>query len=234
MYGYELSMVIPCYNEEKNVKNVSLELVDELERNNINYELILVDNGSRDNTQGVIRELKKKNPRIKMVVVEKNQGYGWGITRGLEKARGRYVGILDGDNQISPRDVLNIFNKMRAERLDICKARRIVREDGLKRRMASLGYDMLLSLLFFRWIRDINSKPKLMKRECYRSLDIASKDWFIDTEIMVKSYGKKYKIGEFPVCFRKRRRGESNVNFNTIGEFLKNAVKFKFKNLCYR
>lgn len=228
---HELSIAIPCYNEEKNVRKVSVGLTKELEKNNIDYELILVDNGSRDNTQSIIRELKKKNPKIKLVVVEKNQGYGWGITRGLEKATGKYVGILDSDNQVSPRDVFEVFNKMKTENLDICKARRVIREDGLKRKIESLGYDMLLSLLFFRWIRDINSKPKLMRRECYRSLGITSRDWFIDSEVMIKSHEKKYKIGEFPVCFRKRKHGKSNVNFNVIGEFLKNIIKFRFKNM---
>lgn len=230
MYKYELSIVIPCYNEEENLEGLFLGLTKELNSRKVNYELILVDNGSKDNTQQIIRRLMRGNPRIKLLIVKRNQGYGWGVTRGLERAEGRYVGFLDGDNQVSPAAIFSVFDKIRKEGLDLCKARRIEREDGLKRRLLSLGYDIALSLAFLRQIRDTNAKPKLMTRECYRSLGITSKDWFIDSEIMIKAIRKGYKAGEFRAHFAKRRHGKSNVSFGTIGEFLKNVIKIKLNN----
>jgi len=87
--------------------------------------------------------------------------------------------------------------------------------------------------LFFRFLfpvksRDINGTPKLMRRECYRQLDLVSKDWFIDAEIMIKSTEKSYRVGEVEVSFMPRASGDSNVHLTTSFEFVRNMLRRRF------
>ena len=84
---YELSIAIPFYNEEDNIKSVVKSLENELNKSRIDYELILINNGSSDSTPKIIEKLRKNNPRIKQVNIAKNQGYGFGIISGLNAAK---------------------------------------------------------------------------------------------------------------------------------------------------
>jgi len=226
-YACEFSLVIPFYNEEDNAEDVLKSLAAEFRKEGLDYEIIAVDNGSRDRTPAILKKLSAGEGRIKVATVEKNEGYGWGITRGFKKAKGRYVGFMCGDGQIAPADVVKVFRRIVTDKLDFCKTRRVVRYDGLSRKIMSVGYNVMLPLLFGIRTQDINGTPKVMKHELYDRLDIKSKDWFIDTEMMVKVHRLKAKTGDVEVEFRKRERGRSNVRFIIILEFLNNLLKFR-------
>jgi len=229
MYKYELSIVIPFYNEEENIKNVVNSLVNELNRNKINYELILVNNGSSDSTKQIIEHLRKKNIRIKQVDIQKNLGYGWGIINGLNTAKGSYIGFIDGDNQVHPQYLIDAYNKIKKTNAAICITRRLKRPNNFRRQFASIGYNTLINILFFPNVWDINSKPKVIQQKFYKELCLSSKDWFIDTEIVLKAKRKKFKIVEIPIIYNKRRKGKSKVKFAIVKEFLQNISRFLFK-----
>jgi len=231
MNKFDLSIVVPLYNEEKNVKDVADSIVKNLSKSKINYELILVNNGSVDSTPKIIEQLTKRNKRIRKVDVIKNQGYGWGIINGLNVSKGKYLGYIDGDGQFDSENIIKAYTKMKKNNLDFCKGRRLVREDGIKRNIASLLYNLLLNLMFVVNINDVNAKPKLMSMKCYNDLNLKSKDWFIDTEIMIKVKKKNYKYGEIPLEFKKRKAGMSNVKLKIISEFLKNLLYFRIKGI---
>lgn len=225
----ELSIAVPLYNEERNIESLVKNLTDEFDRNGINYQLVLVNNGSKDNTPSLIDRLANENPRIKTVHIERNIGYGWGISRGLGVCDGDYVGYMWGDEQVTASDVLKIFNKIKKDGLDFCKARRVVREDGLQRKIITRVYNGIFPLFYPVKTKDINGCPKILKKDIYQDLNIISRDWFIDAEIMIKCIRKGVQIGEVPVVFHTRSQGKSNVSFRTIVEFIKNLIKFKFK-----
>lgn len=107
-----LSLVIPLYNEAANAQKVAKELIEELSKEYISYELVLVNNGSKDNTGHILSKLAKSNPEIKIVTVPVNQGYGWGVINGLRWASGDYLGFMGGDGQIEPGDVSKVFKGM--------------------------------------------------------------------------------------------------------------------------
>lgn len=226
-HSYNLSLVLPFYNEEKNVEKVIISTVEVLDNENVDYELITVDNGSSDNTLELLKNLSKKNSRIKIVRIKDNEGKGWGIINGLKNASGDYVGFMDGDGQVLPGDIISIFKKIKADGLDLCIPKRVVRKENTKRKIASKGYNVLLSLFFLTPLWDMHGNPKIMKRKCYEELDIVSKDWFIDSEILIKMHLNKYKIAEVPVEYKKRAGGESHITLSTILEFLKNLIKWR-------
>jgi len=223
----ELSLVLPFYNEEGNVKNVLDSISSELKKNKINYEIIAVNNGSWDKTPEIIKKLGKKNKNIRKVDVKKNLGYGYGILTGLKNTKGAYVGYGWGDGQIPAAAFPAVFKKLKANGLDICKVKRLTRE-SLARKVQSKFYNALLLILFSINLRDVNGCPKIMKRDVYNSLKLKSMDWFLDPELIIKAKRKNYKISEIPVTSMKRQEGKSKVDFKTPFEFLKNILKYRF------
>jgi len=227
----ELSLVLPFYNEEENVERVLKELSAEFKKNKINFEILAVNNGSHDKTSGIINNLVKKYKNIKKVDIVKNIGYGYGILQGLKHAEGKYVGYGWGDGQVAAADFVRVFQNLKTNSLDISKAKRINRDDGLARKIQSKFYNKLMLVLFFINLSDVNGCPKIMRREVYESLKLESKDWFLDPELIIKAYRKKYKIGEVPIKFMERKSGKSKVKLSTSFEFLKNILRYRFMNL---
>ena len=224
MDRHDLSIVIPFFNEEKNVKNVVDSLVRNIEILGINYEIVLVDNGSKDDTLNIINKLIKENKNLKKVRLVGNEGYGHGILSGLKTAKGKYVGFIDGDGQFGNENVVEAYRKIINENLDLCKG---FRTRSIARNIMSIFYNLIVRLLFFTHIRDINAKPKIMKMVCYKNLHLKSKDWFIDTEIMLKAKKKGYKYGEIPLEYKKRKGGKSSLGISAVLQFLKNLLRFR-------
>jgi dolichol-phosphate mannosyltransferase len=224
----DLSLVIPFYNEEDNVREVVTELVSIFNKSSSNFELVLVDNGSVDNSGKILEDLALENPeKIKVVHVPVNQGYGWGIISGLSDASGNYVGFMSGDGQIRPEDVLKIFQSVSGD-CDIVKANRKERRDGITRKALSTVYNFLFATLFNVHTSDVNGSPKIFKQELLSRIKPESKDWFLDAEVLIKAKCLNAKKTEVPVEFLRREKGSSHVKISAIYEFLKNMLNYRF------
>jgi len=226
----EFSLVIPFYNEEENAERVCLEIVNEFDSRELDYELIAVNNGCADRTPGILRRLSEKHSRIKVVDVEKNQGYGFGVIQGFQHARGGYVGYSTGDGQISASDVFGVFSRMKEQGLDYAQGKR-VRKDTFLRRLNTKVFNFVFHACFPANVYDIGSNPKIMKRGIFERISPVSKDWFIDGEIILKSYLLKGRMDEFPVAFRKREKGRSHIKLSSVFEMLKNIARWKLRTL---
>jgi len=223
-----LSLVIPFYNEEKNIEKVVGGLVNNLEKASMDYELILVDNGSVDGSPQILVELARKKPdRIKVVHVSANQGYGWGIINGLKNANGEYVGYMGGDGQIKPEDAIRVFRQIERGSCDLAKAKRVSREDGLCRKIYSFVFNHLFWVIFRVASLDINGTPKIFHKHCLEIFHLTTRDWFIDAEIMIKANYLGLKVREVPVEFLRREEGSSHVRFTTIFEFARNMINYR-------
>lgn len=223
----ELSIAIPFFNEEENVRVVTEDMINTLHTNGIDYELVLVNNGSRDRTGEIIEEFSKQNSRIRPVHLIANAGYGGGIITGLYYCTGRYLGYTWGDNQIKADDMVSVYQLVKEKKLDWGKGYRTQRFYGLQRKIISRIYNALFKVFFNAPTPDINGVPKIFSRECYEDMDISSTNWFIDAEIMLKSIDKPYAFGEVPVIYHSREGGSSNVNFLTMVEFIVNMIQHK-------
>ena len=215
---------MPFYKEEAIIGKVVKDIQEVFDQRRMDYELVLVKNGCNIKTREIIDQLVNKDQRLKSVTIPENQGYGWGIINGLNNANGEIIGFVDGDGQVPPEDILRVLKGFETPHEVFCKGIRYQRGDGLKRKFASFGYNALFKVLFLSNARDINGKPKLFKKEFYNSLNIKSKDWFIDPEIMLKVLHKGYKAKEIVVHFDERKEGKSNISLKTVKEFAKNLV----------
>lgn len=224
----DFSVVLPAYNEAANLPSLLRKLKDSLDLLAIDYEIIVVDNGSSDNTQEVLLVLKEKIPALKVVVISKNIGFGNGILKGLAVSQGEILGFMDADGQIEPRFLVEIYQKLKKENLDFCKGKRIVRYDGCLRLLVSRIYNLLFKIMFGGDISDLGAKPKLFTRKLYEAIKPVSRDWFIDTEIMIKIIKRGERAGEVPIVFQQRQQGKSKVRIPTALEFVKNMFYWRF------
>ncbi|MDP2921145.1 MAG: glycosyltransferase family 2 protein [Candidatus Omnitrophota bacterium] len=225
----ELSVVIPFYNEEDNAAGVLNGIDAVLSGSNISYEIVAVDNGSIDKTGKILEELKKKINALKVVKVNVNEGYGWGIRQGLEKSRGDYLGFMCGDNQVDASEIIRVYDKLKKEGLDLCKVKRVERHDGFSRKFISFFYNIICPLLFSVNDHDLNGTPKIFKRSIFQGISLVSKGWFIDAEIMIRFSNLGSKIGDVSVVFKKREKGASKVNIKAVFGFIGEMLAYKIK-----
>ncbi len=225
----ELSLVIPFYNEERNLSYFLSSLTSLFNSKKVDYEIIAVNNGSVDRTGELLKSFAAKNRRMRVVTIPRNIGYSFGITSGLKLASGKYVGYCWGDGQIVAEDVYRVFEALKAGKADICKIKRVYRQDSFFRQLESSMYNLFYRLLFSLNLKDINGCPKIMKRDVLAALSPVSRDWFIDAELMIKAFRKNFKVLEIPVTYYRRNKGKSHVRLTTSLEFIKNAIKFKLR-----
>lgn len=225
----ELSLVIPCYNEEAVLPVSMPPLLRALGAAGIRYELILVNNGSWDATSQKMEDFIRQGWPVRRVDVPTNRGFGWGAICGLRDASGTYVGYACADGQISSEDIVRIFEAGRAAGPGtIAKARRIRRQDGWLRGLTSRILNSLFTLIYGAITPDVNGSPKFFHRDDLARLDPTSLDSFLDPELMIKARILGMKVIEIPVTFLKRQGGRSTVKVvNTGGEFILNLVRFR-------
>jgi glycosyltransferase involved in cell wall biosynthesis len=226
----QLSLVMPCYNEEACLELTVGPLVETFENAGIDLEVILVDNGSSDQTSAVIDRLVERGLPVIKGAVPVNRGQGLGIRTGLQMSRGRSVGYLAADGQVSPESVLLIYRSLcAADNRTLAKVRRRFRPDSWIRKVVSTCYNVSMLILFPGLPSlDVNGSPRIMSAEIIRLMDLKSDDWFLEAEILLKAHYLRLMVIEIDVPGRLRKGGRSNVGLNTILEFIANIAKYRF------
>ncbi|MDD5135060.1 MAG: glycosyltransferase family 2 protein [Phycisphaerae bacterium] len=187
-----LSVFFPCYNEQENVERVLASAVDCLEPLNIDYEIILVNDGSRDRTAQIIDTLAAKDSRIKAVHHKTNLGYGSALQSGFKAATKEFVFYTDGDGQFDIKELPPLFKYMAD--YDIVSCYRIKRQDSIIRKINALCWTTLGGLLFKMKIKDVDCAFKLYRRKIFDDIKMQSTGALIDTEILARARQKGYKI----------------------------------------
>lgn len=223
-----LSIVIPFYNEEKNIESVLSEIKTALSGMAIPYEFICVDNGSRDTTAAILTKFAHQDPHITIITVPVNEGYGWGVSRGLAATTKPWVTVVSGDRQIDPRDILNAYAIMESSGVDIVKSRRISRSDGPYRFFISFTYNLIMKILFQLPGWDYNAPPKIFKQSFLKRIQIESKTSFIDPEILIKAKRLGASMTEITSTYREREHGSGHTNIHTIGTFIADIIYWRF------
>jgi len=232
-----ISVVLLCYRSGEEVRGFVERVIDSLESFEKNWEIVLVGNyfpDTDDPTPDVVKEIAGSHPKIQAVVREKKGMMGWDMRSGLYATKGKYVAVIDGDGQMPLEDVARVYKKLIEGDYDMVKTHRIERNDGFYRKILSYFYNFLFSVLFpGAHLRDVNAKPKILKREYLDKMDLKSDDWFIDAEIMIVALRLKMKILELPTTFNEILTRPSFVKPWAIFEFLINLISYRFReSLC--
>lgn len=233
-----ISLVLPCYNEEKNITLICDEFL-ELPLQNYNAELILVNNGSSDKTKSeiikAINSNNSKNISIKLVNIENNIGYGGGIAEGLKIAKGDYIGWAHADLQTPLIDFFKLYLLIKDKKNILGKGFRVNNRgfDG----MISMFHEKLSSLILGYPMKEINAQPKIFNRELLQLFSHIPYKWTtIDTYIMYICLKNRIEIETIEVVFNTRKYGHSkwkNNFLNFISHILFNFL-YLFKLRFFR
>ncbi len=224
----KFSLIIPCYNEAANLP-LLLERCKALAAQP-EVEVILVDNGSTDDTPLVLLNLLPSYSGCRTVRVEKNQGYGFGIISGLKTAKGEILGWTHADMQTDPQDTLRGLELFDRYGLDIfVKGRRYGRP--LADVLFTLGMSAFETLLLRKLLWDINAQPTMFTRRFFETWVATPDDFALDLYAYYQAQTQGLKVHRFPVRFGERAYGVShwNVNWAAKWKFIRRTVDFSLQ-----
>jgi len=231
----DLSLAIPCYNEEPHLRESAQALVEVLDSTRWEYEIVFVDDGSRDRTREVIRELCAANPRCRYVFHEKNRGRGGAFKTGFAATTGRVTGFIDIDLEVPALYIPPLVNLIESHGVDVATGHRhyLMRQThALHRIVLSFGYRLILRMGVGLRARDSETGIKFFKRATAGPIVLASESdgWFFDTEVMARAELAELKTHELPVLFRRRWDKQSTVRlFRDVVDYLRNLHRFRRK-----
>jgi len=222
----KLSIIFPAHNEEKRIvvplKNYARFFQREYKNN---FEILVIINACRDNTLGVVKELKKKYPQIRYLNY-KPGGKGFAITKGFKHVKGDLVGFVDADESTSPDQFNKLINNING--FGGVVASRWMRESivepkqGMIRRIASRTFNFLSRVLFNLTLRDTQCGAKLFKKKVISKIlpGLGVTDWAFDIDLLYNIKKEGFKIREIPIIWRDSDASKLRVVKTTIEMFL--------------
>ena len=204
-----LSFFFPCYNEAENVGTMIEQSVQVGETYGIDYEVVVVDDGSTDGSVRRIEDWSRKNPRVRLVRHPANQGYGSALRTGLKSVTKDLVFLTDGDNQFRIADIDKLFAKI--DSCDVVTGYRLRRQDNWHRRLNGRLWTALNKFLFALPVRDVDCAFKLFRRKCLDGLELKSDHLLIHAEILARLKKKGCKIEEIGVDHYPRTAGKATA-----------------------
>ena len=211
-----LSVVLACYNEEPHLAQSYAEISETLEQYGRPWEVLFVDDCSRDRTRDVIAQIVSAHPQsdLKVILHERNQGRGATVTDGFRAARGEITGYLDVDLEVHSRYIPSLARAIE-KGADVATLRRIYafQPSSLDRYFMSRGYSWLVRHLLDAPLLDTETGFKFFRRERLLPLldEIQDPGWFWDTEFMVRALRRGFRIEEIPGAYIRRGDKRSTV-----------------------
>lgn len=197
-----LSIIIPVFNEEKTLE----EIVERISELKIAHEIIIVDDGSGDNTKLILEKIKHKQPDlIKVLINEINLGKGSSIRRAINEVKGDYMIVQDADLEYEPEDILRLMEASKKYDKSVIFGSRF-----LNNKMFCFHYIVnyilttLTNVLFNANLTDMETCYKLCKIDLVKSLDLYSRRFEIEPEIVAKLLKRKINIAEVPISYKRR------------------------------
>ena len=227
----KFSLIIPCYNEAKGLGelveaclNAGFEAQD-----HHRFEIILVDNGSTDESAQLLPELVAPHALLKTLRVENNQGYGFGILQGLKAATGDVIGWTHADLQTNPADLLAAVPFFENEEAVFAKGRRYGRP--LFDEFFTIGMSFFEMLLLRRLFWDINAQPTLFPRRFFEAWEAPPHDFSLDLYAYYLAKKHHLPVRRFPVYFGDRKYGVShwNIDWKSKVKFIRRTIDFSLE-----
>lgn len=222
-----VSVVMPAYNEEDIIEQVARKCMDYLGRVCPDYELVIVNDGSKDRTGEILDRLHAEEPRVKPVH-QANKGYGGALQGGFRASTKGYVFFMDSDDQFDIREMDKLIPHLAQH--DVVLGYREHRQDHLGRKFNALGWRTLVDLLFGLGVRDIDCAFKIFKDDKLQIALPESEGAMINTEMLVKLKRRKVSWVEVPVTHYPRVGGKATgANLKVILKAFRELFKLHAK-----
>jgi len=203
----EVSAVVPVFNEEESLSILVPKLVEVLGSLGLPYEMVFVDDGSRDGSRRILREMASKYPSLRIIGFRENRGLSTALYAGMKEARGGKIVTLDSDLQNDPADIPRLMAYL--DRYDMATGWRQKREDPWLKRISSKIANSIRNRLSGEAIKDSACTLRAFKKECVQNIPVFNgMHRFLST--LVKMEG--YRMIEVPVVHHPRKFGESKYN----------------------
>jgi glycosyltransferase involved in cell wall biosynthesis len=203
-----LSVFLPAHNEAGNIERVVNDWRAELPRVTNDWEIIVVDDGSRDGTGEIADRMNAADPRVRVVHHETNRGYGGAVASGIVAATKSWILLCDGDGQFDPADVETLAQFAGGH--DAVVGRRGHRADPFMRRLNGRAWTILMKILFGIAISDIDCGFKLFRRDKVVPAELKARGAMISTELMARMAGRGARVAEADVRHLPRQAGEQS------------------------
>ena len=224
----ELSVFFPCYNEENNIGRLLENALAILPLLVEDYQLIIVDDGSKDKTREFAESLAKQYKNVEVKSHPVNRGYGAALRTGFLNARKKWVFYTDGDNQFDINE-LSLLLPL-TDKYDIISGYRIDRKDPFIRKLNTGVYNLALLILFGLRIKDVDCAFKLYRRDLFDRIEILSEGALVDAEILIKARELGYRVGQIGVHHFPRTAGkQTGASLRVIFRAAKEIARLRFR-----
>lgn len=201
-----ISVVVPVYNEEGNVEKLHEEIKAVCQKENYEYEIIFVDDGSSDRTVEIAKKLKP----LKLICMRRNFGQTAAMDAGIKAAQYDYIVTMDGDRQNDPADIPHMIEYLEENNLDVVSGWRKHRKDTIMKKFTSRGANFLRGIIVKDNIHDSGCSLKVYRKECFEGVNLYGEmHRFIPALLKIKGFS----VGEVVVNHRPRTEGVTKYNW---------------------
>lgn len=202
----KISAFFPAHNEEANIEELTKKTVKVLSEICDDYEVIIVNDGSKDKTKEVAENLAKQDSHIRVLSHETNKGYGAALKTGFYNSRFEWIFFTDGDGQFDVSEIKELVKNV--DKADLITGYRKKRQDSFIRKINAFAWGTLVKILFGFRVKDVDCAFKLIKKEIIDKAKLESDGALISTELLAKATRMRYKIYEIGVNHYPRRAGK--------------------------
>jgi glycosyltransferase involved in cell wall biosynthesis len=221
-----LSLFYPMFNEEENIEEAVARALRLLPRVAERFEVILVDDGSRDRTGEIADALSAADPRVRAVHHPVNRGYGAALRSGIEAARHAWIFYTDGDNQFDLEDLPRLL-ALRGSH-EIVTGYRSPRSDSWARRLNAAGFNILCRFFLGVRVRDVDCAFKLFRASIFEGMPLRAEGATIDLEILARACRAGARVAEVPVRHYPRRFGsQTGANLRVIARAFRELFRLR-------
>ncbi len=213
-----LSVFYPAYNDEGSIRSLVERTLQLLPALTDDFEIIVVNDGSRDNTPAILDEMARKLPHVRVIHHPQNRGYGGALCTGILTATKDWVFYTDGDAQYDVNELRNLVTLVRDD-LDVVNGYKLKRADNRRRIVLGGIYKRLSRALFDLPIRDVDCDFRLMRRAVIQGIDLRSTSGVVCTEMIYRLHQAGARFVETPVHHYARMHGQSQFfNWRSVAQ----------------
>ncbi len=228
----QLSVFLPAYNEEANLEKTVKNVTENLKKNVSAWEIVIVNDGSKDKTGLIADNLAKKDKRISVIHHNPNRGYGAAFKSGLYGCKYPWISFIDSDGQFDFSEIDRFIDTQEKTKADMVIGYYLKRQVSLLRKLNSKAWQIVVYMLFGLNVRDIDCGFKLISKKVVDSIEPlqSERGAFISSEFLIKAKKKNFKIVEIGVHHYPRKFGEATgAKLNVIIQSFVDLFKLWYK-----
>ena len=206
-----LSVVIPIFNEEPTIGDVIGRLKTTMQKIGFKHEIIVVDDCSEDRSLEI-----SKSQNVKVYSLKKHMGKGYALRTGFAKAKGEIIATIDSDGSHRPEELPRLLAPILQDKADLVIGSRFLRQKPVStRKLNALGvrlFNVLIKILTRTEVSDSQSGYRVIKSEVLKNLSLKSGEYEIESEMLVKTARRGFRVREVPISFEQRTYGKSRLD----------------------